>query len=833
MSVGASCIRVLGTSKPFWEVRKRRGTVRLAVPHRTALGTQGMIVVPGSRSHRSSAYGYWGAKSQWQTWQDYDRLPTFSEYRPWTRRSQGSSSTSHSSRPVSLHLCDLHCVLPVFPRNLSMDPTENSQTFNVPDNTQSQRPARGLEAAQVPVAEVGDAEATVPTSGEVSVGEMPSSPQSAEAASSPPAALGSNAGGASTEASRNQASEVALPEPSLQQELNRKIVDLVFFLLLKYRRGQVTSRAEILHAVIREYEAYYSAIFSKAIDCMRLMFGLDIIERNPLVHSYSLVHALGITYDGLQHGFPGIPKTGLLIIMLCIIFIEDNCVSEEALWRILNGLGLYAGRDHFIYGEPRRLITEHFVQERYLECRQSKILLMSSQNVGMDSATKMVLPVGQRPGRENQSNSSESQVYNRENLLRQGDRVGIQDEAVQGGQLTANEEGNTNLFQQPFPRKLWTIVQNETFQCLNWSEDRDSITIKVDMFQREVLHRRATGKIFETKILQSFIRQLYRYGFRKIRPKDSSLLSRVSRKMMVYRTFNFQRDKPELLKIIRRKKWVSKATSPVPSAVEQGQDPKKVKLLPPGLYQWFQKREHDGMKSQQRGPNNQTPAGNLSTRLSSTYNQSNIPESVPDNCPPQQTSVPCGEGTSDNATVPPLATGHVPSSSSRYLRALASTPLGPPCPFMDSSSIFMPSVTWALKGVETELLSSPHIILVSGSRRLLSPGSALPTEVTRKFLSRSVRACQVPLGRQLEAELSLGLRVLDPAAELLMASRLLASSKQAGSKAAKTSRNQKHPLAYLGRQMEAELPLGAWCSEPASAELGPARRMLASDDSEQ
>ncbi|XP_003513246.1 melanoma-associated antigen 11 isoform X1 [Cricetulus griseus] len=251
-----------------------------------------------------------------------------------------------------------------------MDPTENSQTFNVPDNTQSQRPARGLEAAQVPVAEVGDAEATVPTSGEVSVGEMPSSPQSAEAASSPPAALGSNAGGASTEASRNQASEVALPEPSLQQELNRKIVDLVFFLLLKYRRGQVTSRAEILHAVIREYEAYYSAIFSKAIDCMRLMFGLDIIERNPLVHSYSLVHALGITYDGLQHGFPGIPKTGLLIIMLCIIFIEDNCVSEEALWRILNGLGLYAGRDHFIYGEPRRLITEHFVQERYLECRQ-------------------------------------------------------------------------------------------------------------------------------------------------------------------------------------------------------------------------------------------------------------------------------------------------------------------------------------------------------------------------------------------------------------------------------------------------------------------------------
>ncbi|ERE65664.1 heat shock transcription factor, Y-linked-like protein [Cricetulus griseus] len=188
---------------------------------------------------------------------------------------------------------------------------------------------------------------------------------------------------------------------------------------------------------------------------------------------------------------------------------------------------------------------------------------MSSQSVGMDSATKLVLPVGQEPEKETKYNSSESQVYTRDSLVRQGDQVGTQGQAVQESlepeeqsQHTANEEGNTNLFLLPFPRKLWTMVHNEAFQSLNWSDNRDSIMIKVDMFQREVLHCRAAWKIFETKILERFIRQLYPYGFSKICPKDSALQFRMNRKMMVYRTFNFQRDKPELLKIIRRKKWM-------------------------------------------------------------------------------------------------------------------------------------------------------------------------------------------------------------------------------------------------------------------------------------
>ncbi|ERE83459.1 olfactory receptor [Cricetulus griseus] len=44
--------------------------------------------------------------------------------------------------------------------------------------------------------------------------------------------------------------------------------------------------------------------------------------------------------------------------------------------------------------------------------------------------------------------------------------------------------------------------------------------------------------------------------------------------------------------------------------------------------------------------------------------------------------------------------------------------------------------------------------------------------------------------------------------------------------------NWKQFLAYLWQQMDAGLPLGVWSSEPATAELSPALRSLASDDSE-
>uniref|UniRef100_A0A8C4M813 MAGE domain-containing protein n=1 Tax=Equus asinus TaxID=9793 RepID=A0A8C4M813_EQUAS len=76
------------------------------------------------------------------------------------------------------------------------------------------------------------------------------------------------------------------------------------------------------------------------------------------------------TYDGRLSGEGGMPKTGLLIIILAVIFTKDNCTIEEEVWELLNMMDIYSGMKHFIFGEPREFITKDLVQEKYLEYRQ-------------------------------------------------------------------------------------------------------------------------------------------------------------------------------------------------------------------------------------------------------------------------------------------------------------------------------------------------------------------------------------------------------------------------------------------------------------------------------
>ncbi|OBS74345.1 hypothetical protein A6R68_15116, partial [Neotoma lepida] len=85
------------------------------------------------------------------------------------------------------------------------------------------------------------------------------------------------------------------------------------------------------------------------------------------------------------------------------------------------------------------------------------------------------------------------------------------------------------------------------------------------------------------------------------------------------------------------------------------------------------KTQEDDVMSQQGVTNNKTPADKVSSVPSSALEKSQHPCNDPQNCPPQETSGPCGEGTSDKDTVSPLAAvkaegdGHVPSSSSGYV----------------------------------------------------------------------------------------------------------------------------------------------------------------------
>ncbi|XP_048192634.1 melanoma-associated antigen 8-like [Perognathus longimembris pacificus] len=201
---------------------------------------------------------------------------------------------------------------------------------------------------------------------------IPCDPPSPPRPSSPPTALVSSVGPEFDQGSRSQGSEILFFQRNILGPLAllRYSISLVPFLLLRYQMRQPVSRAEILTHVVRCHRNLFPAIFNKTRECMKLVFGTDMIEINPAHRAYILVPAAGLRYDGLRSDVHGVPKTGLLIMVLCFIFRSGNRATEEVIWGALCKMGICVEKRHYIYGNIRRLIMEDFVRLQYLEYRQ-------------------------------------------------------------------------------------------------------------------------------------------------------------------------------------------------------------------------------------------------------------------------------------------------------------------------------------------------------------------------------------------------------------------------------------------------------------------------------
>uniref|UniRef100_A0A8D1TTZ2 Melanoma-associated antigen 8-like n=1 Tax=Sus scrofa TaxID=9823 RepID=A0A8D1TTZ2_PIG len=169
------------------------------------------------------------------------------------------------------------------------------------------------------------------------------------------------------------------PSPSHDQEhadasqsgsLHLKVADLVEFLLLKYCAKEPTTQAEMLSVVLRDAQDHFPEVLSQASELIQLVFGLDVKEVDPSEHTYVLVPTLGLTWDGVLSDGQSLPKTGLLVVLLGVILLQGECAPEEEVWAALDRMGVCAGKEHCIYGEPRELLTQVWVQEGYLEYHQ-------------------------------------------------------------------------------------------------------------------------------------------------------------------------------------------------------------------------------------------------------------------------------------------------------------------------------------------------------------------------------------------------------------------------------------------------------------------------------
>ncbi|XP_007470231.1 PREDICTED: melanoma-associated antigen 10-like [Lipotes vexillifer] len=199
-----------------------------------------------------------------------------------------------------------------------------------------------------------DLQAPVPAQGPV---EAPLLGAAGEEAASPSSSVSPGAPSASAE---------CLP----QEALVVLMADLVAFLLVKYRARQPTSEAEMLSTVLWEHRDHFPEVFRHACECMQLVFGLDVKEVDPRERTYVLVPTLGLTWDAVLSDGQRSPEAGLLVPVLGVITLFGDRAPEEEVWGVPGNMGVCAGREPCIYGEPRELFTKVWVQEGYLEYRQ-------------------------------------------------------------------------------------------------------------------------------------------------------------------------------------------------------------------------------------------------------------------------------------------------------------------------------------------------------------------------------------------------------------------------------------------------------------------------------
>ncbi|XP_029070236.1 melanoma-associated antigen B4-like, partial [Monodon monoceros] len=155
-------------------------------------------------------------------------------------------------------------------------------------------------------------------------------------------------------------------ESSQRDPLIKKVGMLIEFLLEKYTMEEPIIKADLLKLVNKRYKRKFPEILRRVAECVQLVFGLELKEVKPGGDSYALVSKLHVSDDGRQSSGWRFRKNGLLMLLLGVIFLHGNRASEEEIWEFLNVLGVYVGRWHIIFGEPRKLITEDLVQEKYL-----------------------------------------------------------------------------------------------------------------------------------------------------------------------------------------------------------------------------------------------------------------------------------------------------------------------------------------------------------------------------------------------------------------------------------------------------------------------------------
>lgn len=150
-------------------------------------------------------------------------------------------------------------------------------------------------------------------------------------------------------------------------QIDLKVAEVVQFVLIKDQKKVPIRRADIAKHIIKEYRTMNQEIMKRVGKTLEQVFGLKLVEIDPKSHIYILVNKLESLPDEPFSLVPSSPKYGLLFTILSVIFMKGGVVKEGVVWNFLKKLRVDPGERHDILGDVKKLVTDEFVRQKYLE----------------------------------------------------------------------------------------------------------------------------------------------------------------------------------------------------------------------------------------------------------------------------------------------------------------------------------------------------------------------------------------------------------------------------------------------------------------------------------
>jgi necdin len=157
------------------------------------------------------------------------------------------------------------------------------------------------------------------------------------------------------------------PAPPAPAQLVQKAHELMWYVLVKDQKRMIIWFPDMVKDVIGSYKKWCRSILRRTSLILARVFGLHLRLTSLHTMEFALVKALSpedLDRVALNNRMP---MTGVLLMILSLIYVKGRGARESAVWNVLRILGLRPWKKHSTFGDVRKLITEEFVQQDYLK----------------------------------------------------------------------------------------------------------------------------------------------------------------------------------------------------------------------------------------------------------------------------------------------------------------------------------------------------------------------------------------------------------------------------------------------------------------------------------